>query len=193
MISLKESILSSTKSGITEIISGKIKDLIEKLNANSKKASADLQHNFFKDNDLLLDDASLEKLLKTMAKRIKNSDSKAIINPKLKKQIENGVEIFADIENYNSISYGVVMSVDYIGGTSYQKGYIIYISEECVYVLDNASTKILLHKMDEYFSKYKTVDAFEYSFNNGEKITRKPFYAGGEYRRYDYKDMKKFF
>ena len=36
MISLKESILRSTNAGITGVISEKIKDLIEKLNADTR-------------------------------------------------------------------------------------------------------------------------------------------------------------
>ena len=193
MKSLYESILGSTKAGITGIISEKIKDLIEKLNADTRTDTAYLQQKFFKDNDLLLDDKSTEKLLKTMAQTIKSTDDKARIKPGLKAQIAKGVEIFADIENYNSISYGVAINMDFVWGSAKRKEYIIYISEDCMYVLDNDSTKILLRKMDEYFTKYKTVNEFEYMFANGKKINRSSFYAGGKYRRYDYKDMKKFF
>lgn len=193
MKTLYETILSSTKSGITEIIGNKVKDLIEKLNADTRTDTAHLQQKFFKDNGLLLDDKSIEKLLKNMAKNIKSGDDKARIKPGLKAQIEKGVEIFADIENYNSISYGVGLIVDFVWGTAKRKDYIIYISEACIFVLDNDATKSLLHKMDEYFTQYKTVNEFEYMFRIGKKITRSPFYAGGKYRRYDYKDMKKFF
>lgn len=193
MKTLYESILSSTKSGITGVISDKIKDLIEKLNAGTRTDTAYLQQQFFKDNDLLLDNKNIEKLLKNMAKNIKSTDDKAIIKPGIKAQIEKGVEIFADIENYNSISYGVAINVDFVWGSAKRKDYIIYISEACIFVLDNDETKTLLNKMDEYFSKYKTVSEFEYMFGNGKKITRPSFYADGKYRRYDYKDMKKFF
>lgn len=193
MKTLYESILSSTKAGITGVISEKIKDLIEKLNADTRTDTAYLQQQFFKDNDLLLDDKSIEKLLKNMVKTIKSNEDKAIIKPGLKTQIEKGVEIFADIENYNSISYGVAVNVEFVWGSAKRKDYIIYISEDCIYVLDNDATKKLLSKMDEYFTQYKTVNEFVYEYGNGKKITRSSFYAGGKYRRYDYKDMKKFF
>lgn len=193
MISLKESILSSTKSGIAGVISEKIKELIEKLNAYTRTDTQYLQQQFFKDNDLLLSSKSIEKLLKNMAKNIKSNHYNARIKPGIKVQIEKGVEIFADIENDNSISYGLIISVDYVWGTGRHKEYIIYISEDCIFVLDNDETKKLLSKMDEYFSKYNTVNEFEYVMRNGKKITRSSFYAGGKYRRYDYKDMKKFF
>ena len=193
MITLYESILSSTKSGITGVISEKIKDLIEKLNADTRTDTAYLQQQFFKDNDLLLDDKSIEKLLKIMIKTIKSTDDKARVKPGLKAQIEKGVELFADIENYNSVSYGVAVNVEFVWGPAKRKEYIIYISEDCIYVLDNDATKTLLSKMDEYFSKHKTVNEFEYIFPNGKKINRSSFYAGGKYRRYDYKNMKKFF
>lgn len=192
MKTLYESILSSTKSGITGVISDRIKDLIEKLNVDTRTETAYLQKQFFKDNDLLLDNKSIEKLLKNMAQTIKSTDE-AIIKPSLKAQLTKGVEIFADIENYNSISYGVALNVEFVWGSAKRKDYIIYISEDCIFVLDNDATKSLLSKMDKYFTKYKTVDEFEYMFINSKKITRGSFYAGGDYRRYDYKDMKKFF
>ena len=193
MKTLYESILSSTKSGITGVISDKIKELIEKLNADTRTDTAYLQHKFFKDNDLLLDDKSIEKLLKNMFKTVKSNDDKARIKPGLKAQIAKGVELFADIENYNSISYAVAINVEFVWGSAKRKDYIIYISEDCIYVLDNDDTKALLHKMDEYFSRYKYVNEFEYMYSNGKKISRGAFYAGGSYRKYDYKDMKKFF
>lgn len=193
MITLYESILSSTNAGITGVISEKIKELIEKLNADTRTDTAYLQHKFFKDNDLLLDDKSTEKLLKTMAQTIKSTDDKARIKPGLKAQVAKGVEIFADIENYNSISYAVAINMEFVWGSAKRKDYIIYISEDCIYVLDNDATKKLLSKLDEYFTKYKTVNEFEYMYGNGKKISRGAFYAGGSYRKYDYKDMKKFF
>ena len=193
MKTLYESILSSTNAGITGVISEKIKELIEKLNADTRTDTAYLQHKFFNDNDLLLDDKSTEKLLKTMAQTVKSTDDKARIKPGLKAQIAKGVELFADIENYNSISYGVAVNVEFVWGSAKRKDYIIYISEDCIYVLDNDATKKLLSKMDEYFTQYKTVNEFVYEYGNGKKITRSSFYAGGKYRRYDYKHMKKFF
>lgn len=197
MKSLYESILDDEEVLVKRIKDGliidKIKELIEKLNVDTKSDSAYVQQQFFKDNDLLLDDKSIENLLKNMAQNIKSGDDKARIKPGLKAQIAKGVEIFADIENINSISYGVIISADYVWGTGKRKDYIIYISEDCVYVLDNDATKTLLHKMDDYFTKYKKVEGFDYVLRNGKKITRKTLYADGEYRKYDYKDMKKFF
>lgn len=193
MKTLYESILSSTKSGKDIIITKEIKELIERLNADTRRYTIYLQQQFFKDNDLLLSSKSIEKLLKTMVQTIKSTDDKARIKPGLKAQIERGVEIFADIENYNSISYGVAINVDFVWGSAKRKEYIIYISEDCIYVLDNDATKTLLSKMDKYFTQYKTVNEFEYMHGSGKKITRSSFYAGGKYRRYDYKDMKKFF
>ena len=48
MISLKESILSSTNAGITGVISEKIKDLIEKLNAVQEQIQLIYNNNFLK-------------------------------------------------------------------------------------------------------------------------------------------------
>ena len=107
MKTLYETILSSTTSGKDIIITKEIKELIERLNADTRRYTIYLQQQFFKDNDLLLSSKSIEKLLKTMVQTIKSTDDKARIKPGLKAQIEKGVEIFADIENYNSISYGV--------------------------------------------------------------------------------------
>ena len=71
MKTLYETILSSTKAGKDVVITQEIKKLIEKLNENIFDDRSD-KYQFFKKNDLLLDNKSIQKLAENIVKSIKD-------------------------------------------------------------------------------------------------------------------------
>ena len=192
MKSLYESILSSTKSGKDVVITQEIKELIEKLNSNIFDDKSD-KYQFFKKNDLLLDNKSIQKLAENIVKSIKAKNSGDKTKPELKKQLNKGVESFTQqVGIRDSVTYALIIGIEEVWGTSLKKEIIISIDEDNVYVLDTPETKHLVNTMNEYFTKnIKSSHCILFS-ESGKRIAKKSIIAA-PYFKYDYKDMKKFF
>ena len=193
MITLYESILSSTKSGKDIVIHKEIKKLIEKLNTNIFDDKSD-KHKFFKKNDLLLDSKSIQKLAENIVKSIKAKNSGDKHKPALKKQLSSGIESFSDyVGTRDAIMYSLHINIDEGWGTSGKKEIVILIDEDNVYVLDTPETKHLVNTMDEYFIKHTKTNECVYFTSNGKPVIKKSLISGAKYLKYDYKDMKKLF
>ena len=193
MKTLYESILSSTASGTDIIIEKEIKELIEKLNANFFDDRS-VKYQFFKKNDLLLDNKSIQKLAENIVKSIKDKNSSDKPKPALKKQLSDGIESFSDyIGTRDSILYSLHINIDEGWGTSGKKEILILIDEDNVYVLDVPETKHLVNTMNEYFNKHTKTNECVYFTKNGKSIPKKSLISGATYLKYDYKHMKKFF
>ena len=193
MISLKESILGSTKSGKDVVIEKEIKELMEKLNANIFDDRDD-KYQFFKKNNLLLDSKSIQKLAENIVKSIKDKNSGDKPKPALKKQLSEGIESFSDyVGTRDSIMYSLHINIDECWGTSGKKEIVILIDEDNVYVLDTPETKHLVNTMNEYFSKHTKSNECVYFTSNGKPVIKKSLISGATYLKYDYKDMKKLF
>ena len=112
MKSLYESILSSTKSGKDVVITQEIKELIEKLNSNIFDDKSD-KYQFFKKNDLLLDNKSIQKLAENIVKSIKAKNSGDKPKPELKKQLNKGVESFTQqVGIRDSVTYALIIGIE---------------------------------------------------------------------------------
>lgn len=193
MKTLYETILSSTTSGKDVIITKEIKELIEKLNKDFFDDRS-IKYNFFKKNDLLLDNKSIQKLAENIVKSIKDKNSGDKPKPALKKQLSSGIESFSDsIGTRDSIMYSLLINIDEGWGTSGKKEIVILIDEDNTYVLDTPETKKLVNTMNEYFSKHTKTNECVYFTTNGKQIVKKSHINGATYLKYDYKDMKKFF
>lgn len=193
MKTLYETILSSTKAGKDVVITQEIKELIEKLNSNIFDDKSD-KYQFFKKNDLLLDNKSIQKLAENIVKSIKAKNSGDKPKPALKKQLSAGIESFSDyVGTRDSIMYSLHINIDEGWGTSGKKEIVILIDEDNVYVLDTPETKHLVNTMNEYFSKNTKTNECVYFTSNGKPVIKKSLISGTTYLKYDYKDMKKFF
>ena len=193
MKTLYESILGSTKAGKDVVITQEIKELIEKLNSNIFDDKSD-KYQFFKKNDLLLDNKSIQKLAENIVKSIKAKNSSDKPKPALKKQLSVGIESFSDyVGTRDSIMYSLFINIDEGWGTSGKKEIVILIDEDNVYVLDTPETKHLVNKMDEYFNKHTKTNECVYFTEKGKQVIKKSLISGATYLKYDYKDMKKFF
>lgn len=193
MKTLYESILNSTNSGKDVVITKEIKDLIEKLNKDIFDDRS-IKYQFFKKNDLLLDNKSIQKLAENIVKSIKAKNSGDKPKPALKKQLSSGIESFSDsIGTRDSIMYSLLINIDEGWGTSGKKEIVILIDEDNTYVLETPETKQLVNTMNEYFSKQTKTNECVYFTTNGKQIIKKSRINGATYLKYDYKDMKKFF
>ena len=193
MKSLYETILSSTKSGKDVVITKEIKELIEKLNANIFDDYGD-KYQFFKKNDLLLDNKIIKKLAENIVKSIKDKNNSDKPKPTLKKQLSDGIESFSDyVGTRDSILYSLHINIDEGWGTSGKKEIVILIDEDNVYVLDTPETKHLVNTMNDYFSKHTKSNECVYFTSNGKPVPKKSLISGATYLKYDYKDMKKLF
>lgn len=193
MKTLYETILSSTTSGKDVIITKEINELIEKLNKDIFDDRS-IKYNFFKKNDLLLDNKNIQKLAENIVKSIKDKNSGDKPKPALKKQLSSGIESFSDyVGTRDSIMYSLHINIDEGWGISGKKEVIILIDEDNVYVLDTPETKQLVNTMNEYFSKHTKTNECVYFTTNGKAVIKKSLINGATYLKYDYKDMKKFF
>ena len=193
MKSLYESILSSTKSGKDAVITKEIKELIEKLNSNIFDDHDD-KYQFFKKNDLLLDNKSIKKLAESIVKSIKDKNNNHKPKPELEKQLSTGIESFSDyIGGRDSVLYSLHIKIDEAGWTFSKNEIVILIDEDNVYVLDTTETKHLVNTMNKYFSKHTKTNECVYFTEDGKPVRKKSNISGAKYLKYDYKNMKKLF
>lgn len=192
MKTLYESILSSTKSGKDVVIPNEIKKLIEVLNSDIFD-DVPQKYQFFKKNDLLLDNKSIQKLAEKIVKSIKDKNDGDKPKPGLKKQLDKGIESFTQqVGIRDSVTYALIIGIEEVWGTSLKKEFIISIDEDNVYVLDTPETKHIVNKMNDYFTKnIKSSHCILFS-ESGKPIAKKSIIAA-PYFKYDYKDMKKLF
>jgi hypothetical protein len=184
MKTLYESILGTSRAGKSAIDEEKTIELVcAILNGSSEFPMS----GFIKENGLLLDKQTTEKVAKMLSKiRPHGSTFGKVGTRTLKQQIEMNPTRFDNVRwttpkyAYYSIhlEYGITAGRRGVNGSLVQ--YIVKLFEDKIEVLDIRETKPIIDVLSEHFTKYSTMKG-----TKEEDL--------GDYRIYYFKDIKKQF
>lgn len=184
MKTLYESILGTSRAGKSAIDEEKT---IELVTAIINSSSEFPMEGFLKENGLLLDKQTTEKVAKILSKiRPHGSTFGKVGTRTLKQQIEMNPTRFDNVHwtnpkySYYSIylEYGITAGRRGVNGSLVQ--YIVKLFEDKIVVLDIPETKSIINALSEHFTKYSTLKG-----NKEDDL--------GDYRTYYFKDIKKQF
>ena len=185
MKTLYESILGSMHSGKTAIDEEKTIELaVEIINSSSEFP----MEGFIKENGLLLDKQTIEKVAKMLSKiRPQGTSFGKFAVRTLKQQIERNPTYFSSVNwtNPKYAYYGIeleyaIQTTGRRGGSGRLIQSIVRLFEDKIDVLDIPETKSIIDALSEHFTKYSPL--------KGDKEDDL-----GDYRTYYFKDIKKQF
>lgn len=184
MKTLYESILGSMHSGKTVIDEEKTIELAAEIINSSTEFPME---GFLKENGLLLDKQTTEKVAKMLSKTRPKGSSFGIFGTRtLKQQIERNPTWIGNVTwtNHKYSYYGIHLEYGIAahgrGATGSRTQYIVKLFEDKIDVLDIHETKSIINALSEHFTKYSPL--------KGDKEDDL-----GDYRTYYFKDIKKQF